>query len=122
MVLRVTPCIWVVFLPPAVRRLKEKNKLFFGREFGRGVRPQKLSRRRESPRHLFKHCAGEVAFVFLVSDGLDLVSQRIGKRDGLPYPVGCSVSRFLLLLHAAKCQTLYDGLPWGQVPITHFPV
>jgi hypothetical protein len=27
-----------------------------------------------------------------------------------------------LLLHTAKCQTLYDGLPWGQVPIAHFPV
>jgi hypothetical protein len=25
-----------------------------------------------------------------------------------------------LLLHACKCQTLYDGLVWGQVPITHF--
>jgi hypothetical protein len=48
---------------------------------------------------------------------LDFVSQSIGKRNGFPYPIGCSVSWFLLL-HASKCQTLYDGLLWGQVPIT----
>ena len=94
MVLRVTPCIWAVFLPPAVRRLKEKIKLFFGREFGRGIRPQKLARRGEASRHLLEHGASEVALVFLVGNILDLFSQRIGKRDGLPYPVGCPVSWF----------------------------
>jgi hypothetical protein len=117
MVLRVTDCIVVVFLPPAVRRLQEKNKLFFGREFRGRVCPQKLSRRRELARHFLKDGAGEIPTVFLVRYPLDLVSERVGKRDRFAYAVGRSITGLALLFHCLNRHTLSDGWLWGEVPI-----
>jgi hypothetical protein len=89
---------------------KKKKKLFFGREFRRGIRPQKLSRRRVTPGHLLKHGAGKVAVVFFVRDPLDLCGQRIGERNSFADAVSCAVTRLaLVLFHTGNRHTLSDG-------------
>ena len=100
----------MVFLPPAVRRLKKYFKLFFSREFARGIRPQKLSRTRMPASHLLKHGASKVAVIFLVGNALDFLRQRVGERNGFADAVSCAVTRpALVLFHTGNRHTLSDG-------------
>ena len=98
---------------------KGKNKLFFGREFRRGIRPQKLLGRRIPASHLLEDCAGKVSVVFFVRYTLDLCGQRVRERNSFANAVGCAITRLaLVLFHAGNRHTLSDGLQWVLFPIT----